>query len=443
MYNILDYGAVSDGVTLSTRAIQSAVDECKANGGGVVYIPYGTYVLASITLCSNVHFMFEPGATLLGSLNPDDFNTRETIEYPLYQDASHSYFQRSMFIAEKCSNISFSGAGVIDMRSVWENTPVPGESAWTQMRANKIFAFKKCNNITISDLALLNSTDLAVYFAGCEKVRVTGLTLDVHIDGISPDCCKDVVISDCIIRSGDDGIVLKSSYSLNEKRLCENVVVTNCTISSRCCAIKLGTETNGGFRNIAVSNCAIHNTYLSGLALEITDGGEMDGVVISNIVMQNVCNPIFVILSDRRRGPDGTEMGMIKNIMIDNVIAGGPYVPWIAPQTTTLNQELLALPNVRTSIVTGQSSRKLENITLSNIHITVPGGGTEDDAAVVLPDNTKIYPGIEHFGDQFPVHGIYFRHIKNLTLCNVRVDTEGVDAREPFGFDDVASLNII
>ena len=204
-----------------------------------------------------MHFVFEPGAKILGSLNSDDFDPREEIDYPLYQDYSHSYFHRSMFWAENAENITFSGLGTIDMREVWENTFADGEAQWRSRRAIKIFSFKECKHIDISDLRLYNATDLAVYFAGCEDVKTTKMTLHVNIDGISPDCCKNVVISDCNIVAGDDGIVLKSSYTLNRKQLCENVVISNCNVSSRMCAIKLGTESNGGFKNIAISNCAI------------------------------------------------------------------------------------------------------------------------------------------------------------------------------------------
>ncbi len=441
MYNIMEFGAVNDGSEISTAAIQTAVDKCAKNGGGVVYIPFGTYICATIVLCSNVHFVFESGATILGTLNPDDYLPREEIDYPLYQDGSHSYFNHAMFVADGCDNITFTGEGKIDMRSVWENRPTPGEGEWCAYRAAKIFSFKNCTNVTIKDLSLYNATDLAVYLAGCERVRITGLNMDVHIDGISPDCCKDVVISDCIIRSGDDGIVLKSSYALNEKRLCENVVVNNCTITSRCCAIKLGTESNGGFKNIAISNCAIYETHLSGIAIETTDGGDIDGVVVSNIVMKNVGNPIFVILSDRGRGPEGTTMGTLKNVIIDNVTAIGPYVPWSAPKTTTIiEDDGLFEPVVSPSSVTGQPDRKIENITLSNIHITVPGGGTQEDRDVVLPEITKETPGNYAFGDKYPVHGIYFRHVKNLTLNNVCVNTLEYDARNAFAFDDVEGL---
>ena len=442
--NILDYGAVADGKTDVTAVIQKAVDKCHEQGGGVIYIPFGTYVVASIHLYDNIHFVFESGATLLGHENPDAFDAREEISYPLYQDASHSYFHRSMFWAEDCENISFTGNGTIDMRSVWENTPTPREWEWSALRGPKIFAFKRCKDVAIKELNLLRATDLAVYTAGCERVKISGLTLDVHIDGISPDCCKDVTISDCIIRSGDDGIVLKSSYTLNEKRLCENILISNCIVTSRCSAIKMGTESNGGFKNIAISNCSIYNTYYGALAIESTDGAEIDGICVSNLVLKNVGYPIFIILSNRGRGPEGTTMGSVKNISISNLTATGPYEPWEAPQLTTLfESEKECMSEIMPSTITGQPEKKVENITLSNISVTVPGGGTEADRDIILPEVTKLSPENSNFGKTFPTYGLFVRHAKNITLSNVHIETLQDDKRDMLLFDDVENLKII
>ena len=444
MYNIVDFGAKNDGITNSTEAVRAAVAECVKNGGGVVYIPNGTYVMASVQVFSNVHFVFEPGAKILGSLNPDDFDEREHIDYPLYQDYSHSFFHRAMFWGEDVENISFSGLGTIDMREVWENTPAEGEAERRAYRAIKIFSFKDCKHVDISDLKLYNATDLAVYLAGCEDVKTTRLTMHVNIDGISPDCCKNVVISDCNIVAGDDGIVLKSSYALNRKQLCENVVISNCNVSSRMCAIKLGTESNGGFKNIAITNCAVYDTCYTGLAIEIADGGEIDGVTVTGIVMKNVGTPFIIMLTDRRRAPEDATIGKIKNVVIDNLVATGPY-GYIYPirYTTILPDEKLAkAPNVVTSSVVGQVGEKLENISLSNIYLTVPGGSGEADREVIVPENPKTTPSARAHGDILPASGIFFRHVKNLSLQNINVFTIDDDAREEMFFDDVEGLKI-
>ena len=410
----------------------------------MVYIPYGAYVLASVRVFSNVHFVFEPGAKILGSLNPDDFDEREPVDYPLYQDYSHSFFHRSMFWGEDLENISFSGLGTIDMREVWERLSDNGEAQWRSRRAIKIFSFKNCNHVDMSDLKIYNATDLAVYLAGCEDVKITRMSMHVNIDGISPDCCKNVVISDCNIVAGDDGIVLKSSYTLNKNQLCENVVVTNCNVSSRMCAIKLGTESNGGFKNIAISNCTIYDTCYTGVALEIADGGEIDGITVTGITMKNVGSPFIIMLTDRRRAPEGATIGKIKNIIIDNLIATGPYgyMTPIRYTTAVPYEELHNKPEIISSSVIGQPDEKIENISLSNIYLTVPGGACEKSENITVPEIPDATPAARAFGNILPATGIYFRHVKNLSLHNINVFTMESDAREEMYFDDVENIKM-
>lgn len=438
MFIVTQYGAIPDKNFDSTAAFQQAVDACRQALGGVVYIPAGQYTIATVRLYSHVHLQFEKGACLYGSKDPDRFMPREQLGYPLYQDASHSCVQHSMFWASGCEDIKVSGAGIIDMQSVWEKRDTPGEGQWTARRAAKILAFRECKQIIIQDLTLLHATDLAVYFLGCSQVRAKGLTLDVNIDGISPDCCRDVVISDCRIRSGDDGIVLKSSYALNKREICRDVTVKNCEVSSRCNAIKLGTESNGGFENIHISDCNIHDTYYAGVSLEITDGGVMDGVQVEDMTMRNVGYPLFVILSDRRRGPEGTTIGKMRNIQISRITAKGPYVPFQAPQLTALwDGEKMDMPCLMPSSVTGQADAPVENITISDLTIEVPGGGTKADRDMVVPEITHMYPENDRFGKTLPAYGIYFRHVRNLKLKNMDIRPMQADAREMLVFDDV------
>ena len=439
MYNILDFGAVSDGITNCSPAIQKAVDHANENGGGVIYVPYGKYVMSSVHLYDDIHFVFESGTLILGSLDPDEFDAREEILYPLYQDCSHSYFRRSLFWAENCKNISFTGNATIDMREVWENTPVPNESAWVSCRANKIISLKNCKDVLISDIKMLGATDLALYMAGCEDVRVTGLSMKVNIDGISPDGCKNVVISDCNIVAGDDGIVLKTSYALSEKLSCENIVISNCVVSSRMCAIKFGTETNGDFKNISITGCSIYDTCLTALALEIADGGVMDGINVNNITMQNVGTPFIIMLTNRANGPEGTTIGKIKNITIDNLTAIGSYghIEPIRYTTVVSDDEIMTEPVIISSSVVGQPDCYLENISLSNINITVPGGGTEEDRNIVVPEIPNQTPSASAFGTKLPAYGIYFRYVKGLTTNNINIHTLDEDKRESLVFEKV------
>lgn len=439
MLSILDYGAVNDGKTLCTKNIQATIDAC-AVSGGTVYIPAGEFLTGTLHLRDNVHIYFESGAVLLGSKNTrDDFEPDEKRDCPLYQDASHSFYNHSLFVAKKCKNITFSGFGTIDMQSAWEMDERDfGPSTIDSKRGAKTLTFVECENIVVRDLTLLNSTDLTLYLLGCENVRVHSLNIVGHIDGISPDCCKNVVISDCIVKTGDDSIVIKSSFSLSKHKFCENVTITNCVVSSRCSAIKFGTESNAGYRNITISNCVIENTRLSGLALEIADGGIMESITVSNITMRNVGTPLFIVLCKRGRGPGITKNGIVRNIYINNFIAYGPYEPWEACVHDYFHQETLQEPQIITSSITGLKNQKIENVILSNVYIEVPGGEVADMKNYIVPENETGYPESNMYGN-LSAYGLYCRHCDGLVLNNVKFKAINKDKREAIVLDDVVS----
>ena len=210
------------------------------------------------------------------------------------------------------------------------------------------------------------------------------------------------------------------------------------------CAIKLGTETNGGFKNITVSNCTIYDTCYTGLALEIADGGEMDGIVCSNITMKNVGTPFIIMLTDRRRAPEGAKEGTIKNVILENIIAIGPY-GYIKPIRYTGQltiDEVKREPVIISSSVTGLPNSKLENILLSNIYLTVPGGVEQRSEEIIPKEPIKVTPSAGAYGKLLPASGIFFRHVNGIKLNNINVSTLEPDARETLIFDDVENLTV-
>ena len=209
IFDVKNYGAVANGVTNVTAAVQAAVAACHAQGGGTVLFTEGKYVLATVFLKSNVRIEIQKGAEILGALSFYDYAPQEKIDYPAYQDQSHTYFDCSMFVGRNCENITITGEGSIDMRSVWDEDNVRD----IVHRGPTCIALKECNNVEVSGLKIDNVTDLAVYFAGCNNVDVYGLKLRVYIDGVSPDNSKNVRIHDCDIEAGDDAIVFKTSYT--------------------------------------------------------------------------------------------------------------------------------------------------------------------------------------------------------------------------------------
>ena len=459
-YNVKDFGAVADGKTLNSKALQKAIDACHANGGGEIIFPKGQYVLSTVFLKSNVWIYLEEGAEILGSLDFYDYAPEEEIDYPKYQDSSHTYYHCSMFVGIDCENIAIYGNGKIDMRSVWDEDDVRK----IVHRGPKCIALKNCKNVEIGGLGIYNVTDLGVYFAGCENVDVFGLKMRVYIDGISPDNSKNVRIHDCEVEAGDDAIVFKSSYTLNRLDICKDIHVWSCKLKSRCYALKFGTETNGGFENILIENIQIKETRIGGIGIESVDGAVIDGVTIRNVAMKNVNAPLFIHLGKRMRGPAGREIGEIKNILIENVTAEGPYepyeivawnyesfvkndfyqAPWAFGRATGFDDRMQGMtaesPWQMTSNACGLEGKPLKNIVLRNVHLKLDGGVQTFERNV--PETAQAYPEVYVYGRILPAKGIYFRYVDGLTLDNVTVETARADVREDFVFDKVENVKV-
>ena len=275
------------------------------------------------------------------------------------------------------------------------------------------------------------------HYLACENIIIQGIEVWDHgnrnNDAIDIDGCRNVVISNCIFDTDDDGITLKSTGP----NISENITINNCVVSSHCNAIKMGTETTGGFRNITISNCVIKPSEnknvvygkedgLAGIALEIVDGGILELVTISNISIEAVSTPIFVKLGNRarkyREGVTKPNVGIMRNINISNITARGT--------------------SLATSSITGIPGYYVENISLSNIQIISSGGGTLNDASREVPENEQNYPESVMFGQSLPSCGLYVRHVKDITLHNVKFLTEQQDSRPSLLFDDVKGLDI-
>lgn len=422
MVNLKDF--IIGNETLYTTAFQEAVDYCYNKGGEPLFIPFGTYTLGTVILRDNTTLIFEDGAKILGSKNIDDFLVDDT---PLnaYQDMSHSSYTRSLFYAKNAKNITIKGNGVIDMQSAWDHE----NKRNSKHRGAKVIAFDNVEGVVLQDFKILYATDIAILLGRCKDCFVTRLYIETHIDGISPDGSTDVVISDCILKCGDDGIVLKSSYYDNELVACERITVTNCIVSSRCSAIKLGTETNGDFKYITISNCVIYNTRCIGLAIESCDGGNIYGVTISNITMQNVGCPIFIFGGLRMRGPSELKAGSINDITISNIYADcHENVYKSIDFYYDLIKDGIDISNVSfPSLIINYTENEMKNINLSNITVKCYGGKSANGAE--FKDNPLGYPSHEMFGFHLPAYGLIVKNCKGLNLNNVKFELVNQDER--------------
>lgn len=442
MFSVLDFGATPDGKTLCRTAFQAAVDACAEAGGGTVTVPAGNYLVGTIMLRSHVHIHLEAGATLIGSTDfANDYLPHEEFEGTPYQDISHTYFDHSLFVAKDCTDIGFSGYGKIDMQGVWRAEQIEMKGYKTY-RTVKVFAFCSCSDLSFADFSVYRATDLCMWLYDCERVRIHGLYIDVLVDGISPDACRDVVISDCILKCDDDAIVLKSSFPLGKRIACEHIAISNCIVSSNTNAIKIGTETNGDIHNITVSGCVLRNVGVSGLTVQSADGANVSGLYFSNITMHNVGAPIVLRLCARLRGPEGTEIGSMSDISFQNIYAYSPQEEY--PTTPIRLAGLRSLgdtmkPFPYTSMIAGIPGHPIKNVTMRDVTL-FPYGGARASDAIPLPlnENERGYPDASAYGWRklLPAYGLLMNHVDGARFSNVRIQPIHPDERpERLSFD--------
>jgi polygalacturonase len=423
-FNVTDYGAKGDGSTMNTKYIQSAIDECARTGGGTVYFPAGRFVTGTLFLKSHVTIFLEAGAVLEGSKNLNDYPVTLS-DIRSYTD---NYTNKSLIYGEGLENIAITGHGTLDGNGASfkpsKELMRTDLSAWYKARPYMIRIIN-CKDILIRDVTIINSPMWVQHYLLCEDVNIDGITVNSRVnnnnDGIDIDGCSRVRISNCDIISGDDAIVLKSTTDVP----CRNVTITNCNLSSNCNAFKLGTETNGGFENITFSNSTIYDTGISGITLQMVDGGISERISISNITMNNVSNAIFIRLGNRARlykeNMSKPGVGKMSDIIISNVQAD-------------------RIGNTGCSI-TGIPSFPVKNITLENIRIKYKGGGTKDLIDREIPENPEKYPEQSMFG-KLPAYGFYCRHLENITFNDIELDFADTDVRPAIVCEDINGLEL-
>jgi polygalacturonase len=412
-YNITAFDATGDGMSKDTHAIQAAVDSCAHQGGGTVYFPAGTFLCGSIHLKSNVALYFDHGCILLMSKDNEDFDKYETLNFKNAADKETSFFHYALIWGEDIEHIAILGTGIIDCNREKRGGPKP-------------IALKRCRDVTIKDITIRNAPNYNISLLGTDFVRISGVSIqNGYCDGIDPDCCKNVMISDCFIDCFDDAIVPKSSFSLGERRSTENLTVTNCQLASNCNAFKFGTESGGGFKNVAVSNCVIFKRKTgkmadSGIALESVDGAEIEGITISNISMTNVISPIFIRLGNRGRDLETPIPGFLRDVFISNITVTGA---------------------AQTCMVLGIPGHPVENVVFDNIRISFSGGGRQKVKFDEMPELISKYPDSDMFGE-LPAWGFWCRHCRNLKMVDMALTVKNQDQRNALIFHDVEKLDI-
>ena len=458
VFDVTAFGAKGDGKTQNRDAIGKAIEAAAAAGGGTVEFPAGTWVTGSIRLRSNVTLRLERGAVIEASSDATTYDPAEPNQWDKFQDFGHSHFHNSLIWGEGLENIAIVGGGRISAKALTRGERGGG--------GDKAIALKLCHNVTLRDNAISNGGHFGILVTGVDNLTIDNVMIDTNRDGIDVDSCRNVRISNSSVNApNDDAIVLKGSHALGAARASENITITNCLVSGfeigslldgtykrtvqrapdrdgPTGRIKIGTESEGDFRNITISNVVFDTSR--GLALESVDGAHIEDVAVSNLTMRDVSNaPIFIRLGSRMRAPEGTPVGSIRRINIGNVVAYN------------------ADPRYG-SIISGVPGHDVEDVKLRGIRIVYRGGLALDQVAKQPPDlvNTfffrasggvpprepydtpereKEYPEPSMFG-MLPAYGFFIRHAAGIELSDIDLSYMTEDRRPAFVLDSVEGI---
>jgi len=443
-FDVTLFGAKGDGKTIDSPAINKAIEAAADAGGGSVLFPAGTYLCYSIRLKSRVALVLSSGSIIVAADSQAEhgrpgYDLAESNDpWEKYQDFGHNHWHNSLIWGEGLESVAISGPGLI-----WGKGLSRGEGqgpiAETPGVGNKAIALKSCRDVLLRDFSILHGGHFGILATGVDNLTIDNLKIDTNRDGVDVDCCRNVRISNCSVNSPwDDAICLKSSFALGYARATEMVTISDCMVSGsfeegtlldatfkrfpansdvdRNGRIKFGTESNGGYKNITISNCVFDGCF--GLAILSVDGAVIEDVSISNITMrETVGAPIFLRLGSRMRGPAGVPVGAIRRVNISNIVS------------SNASSQIC-------SMISGIPNHKIEDVKISNVLVQHPGGGTKKDAATQLEEKEKEYPEPTMFGTT-PAHGLLIRHAEGIEVSDFKMIVQIEDARPCIVLDDV------
>lgn len=458
-YNIFQFGASHDTTVVQTSAINTAIETCYRQGGGRVVVPAGKYKSGTLFLKDNVELHLASGAYLYASNNYEDFPVQPQAAYRSQKDVDGWV---SLVYAVDAVNVAITGKGTIDGRGRGRKG-MAGALGGNHNRRPRNLLFISCKGVHIEGITIRNSAMWNQHYLDCEDVTINNIHVYNHCngnnDGIDIDGCRRFILSNSIIDSDDDSIVLKSTGPAS----CEDVIISNCIVSSFANAIKCGTESTGGFKNISISDCVVKPSRHTGprilkstpsgitaLSLEIVDGGVMEGVTIDNVLIEGTECPLYIRLANRARkyleeAPQPS-VGSMRHIRISNIIAYGTG-------------------NFCSSI-TGIPDAKIEDVSLHNIHFINRGGleeghflpdpaleGKRHDIAnrmkwdrywssySEVKEDEKGYPQPTVWGN-LPSYGLFIRNVKDITVDNAIFKSDRQEPRIPVIAVNVESLTL-
>jgi hypothetical protein len=432
-FNIKDYGAIGDGATLNTLAIQKAIDACTNSGGGKVIFPDGRYLSGTIQLKNNVTLNLLKGAVLLGSTDVNDYQNLDP-----FVEGLGIHVGWALVAAVDAKNIGIEGEGIIDgqgaalkAKQILTDTRPEGQR-WG--RRPFLLRIVRCDGVKLNGITLHYSAAWTSHYfqsrhIDIQNIRIVSVGV-AHNDGIDIDGCQDVIIKDSDVESGDDAVCFKTTSS---KMPCRNITVSGMRLKSGQGAIKMGTESMAAFENIKITNCYIYNTANGGIKLLTVDGAHLHHVEISDITMVEVKTPILIRLGSRlsvfRKDQDTQqETGILEDVLIRNVKAKAADNAQLMPPSGIL--------------ITGIPGHNIKNITLENIEIQLAGGGIAANSRQQVPEAIDKYPEVKTFGPLVPAYGIWARHVEGLKLNNIKFTLGSNDLRPAFICEDGKDIEL-